>query len=72
MKKGAFSDFLLFSLGKIDDRDGMEFSIGGSGYRPTINSYMYDRRWMLWYKGYDGIREQIGLALHEGEDLGFK
>ncbi len=24
-----------------DDRDGMEKSIGGSGYRPTINSYMY-------------------------------
>ena len=24
-----------------DDRDGMEYSIGGSGYRPTINSYMY-------------------------------
>ena len=26
---------------QIDDRDGMEYSIGGSGYRPTINSYMY-------------------------------
>jgi hypothetical protein len=26
---------------QIDDRDGMEFSIGGSGDRPTINSYMY-------------------------------
>jgi hypothetical protein len=26
---------------QIDDRDGMEFSIGGSGHRPTINSYMY-------------------------------
>jgi hypothetical protein len=26
---------------QIDDRDGVEFSIGGSGYRPTINSYMY-------------------------------
>jgi hypothetical protein len=24
-----------------DDRDGMEDSISGSGYRPTINSYMY-------------------------------
>ena len=24
-----------------DDRDGMEFSIGGSGYRPTINAYQY-------------------------------
>ncbi len=26
---------------QIDDRDGMEVSIGGSGFRPTINSYMY-------------------------------
>lgn len=26
---------------QIDDRDGMEFSAGGSGARPTINSYMY-------------------------------
>lgn len=26
---------------QIDDRDGMEVSIGGSGKRPTINSYMY-------------------------------
>lgn len=24
-----------------DDRDGMEVSVGGSGYRPTINSYQY-------------------------------
>ncbi len=26
---------------QIDDRDGMEDSISGDGYRPTINSYMY-------------------------------
>ena len=26
---------------QIDDRDGMEMSITGNGYRPTINSYMY-------------------------------
>jgi hypothetical protein len=26
---------------QIDDRDGMEHSIGGSGYRPSINAYMY-------------------------------
>ena len=25
----------------VDDRDGMEFSISGSGMRPTINSYIY-------------------------------
>lgn len=26
---------------QVDDRDGMEFSAGGSGCRSTINSYMY-------------------------------
>jgi len=26
---------------QIDDRDGMELSLGGSGYRATINSYQY-------------------------------
>ena len=26
---------------QVDDRDGMEMSIGGSGYRATINAYMY-------------------------------
>jgi hypothetical protein len=26
---------------QIDDRDGMEISISGTGYRPTIDSYMY-------------------------------
>ncbi len=26
---------------QTDDRDGMEMSISGNGYRPTINSYMY-------------------------------
>ncbi|HZQ47785.1 MAG TPA: hypothetical protein VFC07_12275, partial [Verrucomicrobiae bacterium] len=26
---------------QLDDRDGMEISGGGDGYRPTINSYMY-------------------------------
>ena len=26
---------------QLDDRDGMEYQISGSGYRPTINSYQY-------------------------------
>ncbi|MBT8045258.1 MAG: hypothetical protein KJO79_09940, partial [Verrucomicrobiae bacterium] len=30
-----------FLFEQIDDRDGMEVSIGGSGYRATINSYMF-------------------------------
>jgi hypothetical protein len=33
---------------QIDDRDGMEFSAGGSGYRPTINSYMYGDAVAIW------------------------
>jgi predicted GH43/DUF377 family glycosyl hydrolase len=28
-------------------------------------------RWLLWYNGRRGGTEQIGLAIHEGEDLGF-
>jgi sucrose-6-phosphate hydrolase SacC (GH32 family) len=28
-------------------------------------------RWRLWYNGRRGSLEQIGLAVHEGEDLGF-
>jgi hypothetical protein len=28
-------------------------------------------RWLLWYNGRRGGSEQIGLATHEGEDLGF-
>lgn len=29
------------------------------------------RRWLLWYNGRQGGVEQIGVAIHEGEDLGF-
>jgi predicted GH43/DUF377 family glycosyl hydrolase len=29
------------------------------------------KRWQLWYNGRKGGVEQIGLATHEGEDLGF-
>ena len=29
------------------------------------------RQWLLWYNGRRGRVEQIGLALHPGEDLGF-
>jgi predicted GH43/DUF377 family glycosyl hydrolase len=29
------------------------------------------KRWLLWYNGRRGGVEQIGLAIHEGEDLGF-
>jgi predicted GH43/DUF377 family glycosyl hydrolase len=29
------------------------------------------RRWLLWYNGRQGGVEQIGVAIHDGEDLGF-
>jgi beta-1,2-mannobiose phosphorylase / 1,2-beta-oligomannan phosphorylase len=29
------------------------------------------KRWLLWYNGRLGAVEQIGLAMHDGEDLGF-
>jgi predicted GH43/DUF377 family glycosyl hydrolase len=29
------------------------------------------KRWLLWYNGRHGGLEQIGVAFHEGEDLGF-
>ncbi|HBE42758.1 MAG TPA: hypothetical protein DDW27_16455 [Bacteroidales bacterium] len=37
-KSHLLSDDLFW---QVDDRDGMEVSIGGSGKRTTINSYMY-------------------------------
>ena len=30
-----------------------------------------DGRWRLWYNGRRGSVEQIGMAIHEGDDLGF-
>jgi predicted GH43/DUF377 family glycosyl hydrolase len=38
-------------------------------YKPWA---LYDgKQWLLWYNGRKGGVEQIGLALHPGEDLGF-
>jgi predicted GH43/DUF377 family glycosyl hydrolase len=39
-------------------------------YKPAA---VFDgRRWLLWYNGRRGDTEQIGFAVHEGEDLGFE
>ena len=38
-------------------------------YRPA--AMLVDGRWLLWYNGRSGGVEQIGLAVHEGSDLGF-
>lgn len=38
-------------------------------YKPCA---LYDgKQWRLWYNGRQGGAEQIGLAFHDGEDLGF-
>jgi hypothetical protein len=29
------------------------------------------KRWLLWYNGRRGCVEQISVAIHDGEDLGF-
>lgn len=39
----------------IDDRDGMELSVGGSGLRPTINSYLYGS-----YVAMAGFADRLG------------
>ena len=50
--------------------------------RPGINQWDQDacykpyaifdgRRWLLWYNGRRGNVEQIGLAIHDAQDLGF-
>jgi hypothetical protein len=38
-------------------------------YKPF--ALLEPRRWLLWYNGRCGSVEQIGLAIHEGTDLGF-
>lgn len=38
-------------------------------YKPY--AILEHQRWMLWYNGRRGRDEQIGLAIHAGEDLGF-
>lgn len=38
-------------------------------YKPF--ALLEDGRWRLWYNGRQGDDERIGLALHEGENLGF-
>ena len=50
--------------------------------RPGLNQWDHDAcykpyaifdgaKWLLWYNGRHGGSEQIGLATHDGEDLGF-
>lgn len=57
---------------QIDDRDGMEMSIGGSGYRATINSYMFGEAiaisniaLQLGEKGISGMFKEKSRAIKE-------
>ena len=38
-------------------------------YKPAV--LLDGDRWLLWYNGRQGAVEQIGLAIHEGDNLGF-
>jgi beta-1,2-mannobiose phosphorylase / 1,2-beta-oligomannan phosphorylase len=38
-------------------------------YKP--NAIFDGKRWLLWYNGRRGGVEQIGVAIHDGQDLGF-
>jgi hypothetical protein len=40
-----------------------------AAYKPF--ALLEQNRWLLWYNGRRGSFEQIGLAIHEGTDLGF-
>ena len=46
-----------------------QFQDGDAVYKPYV---LFDgKRWLLWYNGRKGGTEQIGVASHEGEALGF-
>ena len=40
-------------------------------YKPFVIYDAGDAKWRLWYNGRRGDKEQIGMAEHAGEDLGF-
>ena len=61
-QRSAFNPILGPDKGKWD---------ASACYKPFV---IYDEaagRWLLWYNGRNGNVEQIGLATHEGKDLGF-
>jgi len=44
---------------------------GDACYKPFAVFDEATNRWLLWYNGRRGGVEQIGLAVHDGADLGF-
>lgn len=81
----GFRDIDHAQIGIARSRDGItgwERNPANPVIRPTANGWDHDacykpyalwdgRNWMLWYNGRHGSVEQIGLATHEGEALGF-
>jgi len=81
----GFRDVHTAQIGIARSRDGIsnwERLPANPIIAPTPNAWdadatykpyaIYDgKRWMLWYNGRRGGMEQIGLATHEGKDLGF-
>lgn len=65
-----------------DGRTGWQRHAANPIIRPTAGQWDEDAcykpfalfdgsKWLLWYNGRRGSAEQIGVALHDGEDLGF-
>ena len=65
-----------------DGIDGWQRHAANPIIRPGIGKWDHDavykpfaifdgRKWLLWYNGRKGATEQIGLAIHDGLDLGF-
>lgn len=53
-----------------DDRDAMEFSISGPGFRPTLNSYMYgDACAISVFANMDGKKELAEKYRHKAEEI---
>jgi len=45
---------------------------GDACYKPTVMWEPENNRWLLWYNGRHAAPEYIGMAIHEGYDLGFE
>jgi len=81
----GFADRTHAKIGMARSRDGItgwERYAKNPIIQPTPGTWDQDavfkpyaifdgKRWLLWYNGRSAAVEQIGLALHDGEDLGF-
>ena len=81
----GFRDIHHAQIGVVRSKDGLsnwERHPANPIVRPGFGKWDHDAcykpyaifdgsKWLLWYNGRHGRVEQIGVALHEGEDLGF-